>query len=104
MKVVGLWKKYVLTCIVGKDLPLVIENFFLFARFAALHSRKDIKFLSLMEDHPVFPKNVCKNLLHFQHRIPIFYISHCRVVIECNTTNCNLINISCLLELLLAIH
>ena len=31
----------------------------------ALHSRKDIKFLSLVEDHPVFPKNVCKNLLFF---------------------------------------
>jgi hypothetical protein len=28
-------------------------------------SRKDIKFLSLVEDHPVFPKNVCKNLLFF---------------------------------------
>jgi hypothetical protein len=27
------------------------------------YSRKDIKFLSLVEDHPVFPKNVCKNLL-----------------------------------------
>ena len=45
------------------DLPLVIEILFLFARFAPLHSRKDIKFLSLVEDHPVFPKNVCKNLL-----------------------------------------
>ena len=31
--------------------------------FAALHSRKDIQFLSLVEDHPVFHKNVCKNLL-----------------------------------------
>jgi hypothetical protein len=36
---------------------------FLFARFAALHSRKDIKFLSLVQDRPVFPKNVYKNLL-----------------------------------------
>jgi hypothetical protein len=35
----------------------------LLARFSALHSRKDIKFLSLAEDHPIFPKNVCKNLL-----------------------------------------
>jgi hypothetical protein len=41
------------------------RNCCLFARFAALHSRKDIKFLSLVEDHPVFPKNVCKNLLFF---------------------------------------
>ena len=46
------------------DLPLVIEIVVSFRRFAALHSRKDIKFLSLVEDHPVFPKNVCKNLLH----------------------------------------
>jgi hypothetical protein len=45
------------------DLQLVIEILFLFARFAALYSRKDITFLSLVEDHPVFPKNVCKNLL-----------------------------------------
>ena len=35
----------------------------LLARFAALLSRKDIIFISLVEDHPVFPKNVCKNLL-----------------------------------------
>ena len=45
------------------DLPLVIYFLFLFDRFAALHSRKDIQFLSHVEDHPVFPKNVCKNLL-----------------------------------------
>ena len=32
------------------DLPLVIEILFLFARFATLHSRKDIQFLSLVKD------------------------------------------------------
>ena len=31
----------------------------------AFHSQKDIKFLLLVEDHLVFPKNVCKNLLDF---------------------------------------
>jgi hypothetical protein len=34
------------------DLPFVIKNFV-----------SIIKFLSLVEDHPVFPKNVCKNIL-----------------------------------------
>jgi hypothetical protein len=45
------------------DLPLVIEMFVSFRSFRSLHSRKDITFLSLVEDHPFFPKNVCKNLL-----------------------------------------
>ena len=40
------------------DLSLVIEIFVSFRSF-----RADIQFLSLVEDHPVFPKNVCKNLL-----------------------------------------
>jgi hypothetical protein len=34
------------------------------------HSRKDIKFLSLVEEHTVCPKNVCKNLLHFASLAP----------------------------------
>jgi hypothetical protein len=52
------------------DLPLVIQIFVSFRSFRCapltkrLHSRKDIKFLSLVEDQPVFPKIVCKNLLY----------------------------------------
>jgi hypothetical protein len=42
------------------DLPLVIEIFVSFRS-----TREDIQFLSLVEDHQVFPKNVCKNLLFF---------------------------------------
>jgi hypothetical protein len=45
------------------DLPLVIYLFVSFRSFHWLHSRKDLKFISLVEDHPVFPKNVYKNLL-----------------------------------------
>jgi len=37
----------------------------LFTRFAALHSWKDLKFLSLVEDPLVFHINVWKNLLIF---------------------------------------
>ena len=47
------------------DLLLVIENFISFRSFRCAPLRKDIKFLSLVEDHPVFPKNVCKKLLLF---------------------------------------
>jgi hypothetical protein len=36
---------------------------------AALHSQNDIKCLSLVEDHPDFPKNVCKNLLFLPESI-----------------------------------
>ena len=46
------------------DLPLVIEMLCLFASGAQRNERKDITFLSLVKDHPVFLKNVhvCKNL------------------------------------------
>ena len=41
------------------DLPLVIDSVsFRSFRCAALHSQKDIKFLSLVEDHPIFRKNL----------------------------------------------
>jgi hypothetical protein len=66
VKVVCLRKTWVLTCVVGKARVIFhswYKLFCLLARSAALHSRKDITFLSLVEDHPVFPKNVCKNLL-----------------------------------------
>jgi hypothetical protein len=42
--------------------------------FAALHSRKDIEFISFVEDLPVFHKNVCKNLLFFLYFIEKYSI------------------------------
>jgi hypothetical protein len=48
------------------DLPLVIEIFVSFRSFRCT-PLTDIKFLSLVEDYPVFPKNVCKNLLFLKY-------------------------------------
>ena len=45
------------------DLPLLIEIVVSSRSFRCAPLVKRHKFLSLVEDHPVFPKNVCKNLL-----------------------------------------
>ena len=49
-----------------------------------LHSRKDITFLSLVEDHPGFPKNVCKNLLNYTYD-RLLNINPTRVVFFCHS-------------------
>ena len=79
-------EEIVLTCVVEKARVIFHSWYkfvFLFVRFAALHSQKDIKFPLLVEYHPVFPKSVCKNLLHFSLDNPFAWCSTFLVCVCC---------------------